>query len=123
MQEKRSVKDVISFKLWNLEQDIKIGVRKSVEWFNENKEFAITVAIPMTIAVVGGVNKMARSIDRKMDLKKEQELKDLRVYNRSTGDYLTLRRKMSAKEQVQFEARKRNGEPTAMILNEMGLLK
>ena len=123
MQEKRSVKDVISFKLWNLEQDIKIGVRKSVEWFNENKEFAITVAIPTAIAVVGGVNKMARSIDRKMDLKKEQELKDLRVYNRSTGDYLTLRRKMSAKEQVQFEARKRNGEPTAMILNEMGLLK
>lgn len=119
----KSIKEAIDLKLFTIKQDVKCGFRKTVDWFNENREFAVTVAIPTAIAVVGGASKIAKSIDRKADLKREQELKDLRVYNRSTGDYLTLRRKMTAKEQVQFEARKRNGEPTAMILNEMGLLK
>ena len=119
-EDKRTIKEKINFKLWNLKQDIKIGVSQSVEWFNENKEFAVTVAIPAAIAVVGGANKIAKSVDRKVDLKKEQMLKDRRVYNRSTGSYLALRRKMTAREQVEYERRKKNGEPIALILNEMG---
>lgn len=122
-EDKRTIKEKIDFKLWNLKQDIKIGVRQSVVWFNENKEFAVTVAIPAVIAVVGGANKIAKSVDRKVDLKKEQMLKDRRVYNRSTGSYLALRRKMTAREQVEYERRKKNGEPIALILNEMGLLE
>ena len=122
-EDKRTIKEKINFKLWNLKQDIKIGVSQSVEWFNENKEFAVTVAIPAAIAVVGGANKIAKSVDRKVDLKKEQMLKDRRVYNRSTGSYLALRRKMTAREQVEYERRKKNGEPIALILNEMGLLE
>lgn len=122
-EDKRTIKEKIDFKLWNLKQDIKIGVSQSVEWFNENKEFVVTVAIPAVIAVVGGANKIAKSVDRKVDLKKEQMLKDRRVYNRSTGSYLALRRKMTAREQVEYERRKKNGEPIALILNEMGLLE
>lgn len=122
-EDKRTIKEKIDFKLWNLKQDIKIGVRQSVAWFNGNKEFAVTVAIPAVLAVVGGANKIAKSVDRKVDLKKEQMLKDRRVYNRSTGNYLALRRKMTAREQVEYERRKKNGEPTALILNEMGLLE
>lgn len=122
-EDKRTIKEKIDFKLWNLKQDIKIGVRQSVAWFNENKEFAVTVAIPAAIAVIGGANKIAKSVDRKVDLKKEQMLKDRRVYNRSTGSHLALRRKMTAREQVEYERRKKNGEPTALILNEMGLLE
>lgn len=122
-EDKRTIKEKIDFKLWNLKQDIKIGVSQSVAWFNENKEFAVTVAIPAAIAVIGGANKIAKSVDRKVDLKKEQMLKDRRVYNRSTGSYLALRRKMTAREQVEYERRKKNGEPIALILNEMGLLE
>ena len=122
MQDKRNFKDDLYCKMWNLEQDIKIGARKTFRWINENREFALAIGTT-AIGLISGANKIAKRIDRKVDLKKEQELKDLRVYNRSTGDYLTLRRKMSAKEQVVFETRKKSGESTAAILYDMGLLK
>ncbi len=112
----------VKYKIWCAEQNAKIAARKSFQWVKDNKE-TLTVVIPMAIGFIGGVDKLARRVDLKRDLKKEQELKDLRVYNRSTGDYLTLRRKMTAKEQVMYEARKKNGESTASILYDMGLLK
>lgn len=117
-----TMKQTVSFKLWNLEQDVKIGARKTWNWVVNNKETAIALGTA-AVGVIGGVDKLASRIDRKRDLKKMQELKDLRVYNRSTGNYLELRRKMTAKEQVIYEARKRNGEKAASILNDMGLLK
>ena len=122
MQEKKNVKDEINYWFWNLKQDVKIGIREATRWASDNREL-VAVLAPAAVGLVRGTVGLAKRIDRKADLKKEQELKDLRVYNRSVGDYLTLRRKMTAKEQIAFEARKRNGEPVAAILYDMGLLK
>lgn len=53
----------------------------------------------------------------------DREWKDLHIYDRSLGMYYPLRRKMTPRECMEFERRKRNGEPTGHILESMRLLK
>ena len=98
-----------------------VKAREFMNWANANKEVIIAVA-PVAIAAVKGVNGMVRTIDRKVDLRKEQQLKDLYIYDRSMGKYLKLRRKLTSREQVEFDMRKRSGESAAQILASMRLL-
>lgn len=53
----------------------------------------------------------------------DREWKDLHIYDRSLGMYYPLRRKMTPRECMEFERRKRNNEPTGHILESMRLLK
>ena len=53
----------------------------------------------------------------------DREWKDMHIYDRSLGMYYPLRRKMTPRECMEFERRKRNGEPTGHILESMRLLK
>ena len=98
-----------------------VKAREFMNWASANKEVIIAVA-PVAIAAVKGVNGMVRTIDRKVDLRKEQQLKDLYIYDRSMGKYLKLRRKLTSREQVEFDMRKRSGESAAQILASMRLL-
>ena len=75
------------------------------------------------IAVLGAIGKTARRIDHKITLQKEQDLKDLYVYDRSLGIYHELRRKLRPSEALEIDRRRSDGESMAHILASMRLLK
>ena len=53
----------------------------------------------------------------------DREWHETHIYDRSLGMYFTLKRKMTVREQIEFDRRKRRGESTGHILESMRLLK
>ena len=53
----------------------------------------------------------------------DREWHETHIYDRSLGMYFTLKRKMTPREQMEFDRRKRRGESTGDILQSMRLLK
>lgn len=96
-------------------------IRGVGQWVSENKEVAIA-AIPFAIVGFKTAANAVRSIDRKNDLRKEQELKDLYIYDRSLGKYHKLRRPMRTSEMLELDRRRTNGESLLRILDDMRLL-
>ena len=101
----------------------KVKTREAYEWTVENKEIVIGIMVPTALAVAKTVTGITKSIDRKMDLKKEQDLKDLYIYDRSLGCYHELNHKLSSNEALEIDRRRSNGESMIHILNTMKLLK
>lgn len=93
----------------------------AVKWCEENKELAIAM-IPVGVVVVKGVGKTIGSIDRKVDLKREQELQELYIYDHSLGMYHKLRRPLKPSEKIEIDRRRQEGESKIQILSSMGLL-
>ena len=102
---------------WNVEHKAK----DTVKWCEENKELAIAM-IPVGLFAVKTITKTVQSIDRKIDLKKEQELQELYVYDHSLGMYHKLRRPLKQSEKVEIDRRRQNGESKVQILMSMGVL-
>lgn len=100
----------------------KVKARQTLEWCRENRDEAALI-VTAGIWVLGAVGKAARRIDHKIDLRKEQDLKDLYVYDRSLGIYHELRRKLRPSEALEIDRRRTNGESMAHILASMRLLK
>lgn len=88
-------------------------------WADRNKE-KLVVAIPV---VVSGVSTVSKIVGKRLNLNKEQALKEKYCYDRSLGHYWALKRVLTNKEWVQIEARKRAGEKLADILSSMKVLK
>lgn len=101
----------------------KCKTRQAIEWMKENKEITAGILIPVGITVIKTVSGIAKSVDRKIDLKKEQDLKDLYIYDRSLGYYHELNRKLKPSEALEIDQRRSNGETMAQILASMKLLK
>ena len=101
----------------------RVNAKRALEWTKENKEIVIGVLVPTGIAVVKTVTGIVKSVDRKMDLKKEQDLKDLYIYDRSLGYYHELNRKLKPSEALEIDKRRCDGESMAHILASMKLLK
>lgn len=100
------------------------------EWFEEKKVEAKRFVcehkqeILAASIVVGGVAlKGAKLIIKAHNLGKEEELKDLYVYDRSLGHYWKLRRKLDNREWVEIEQRRKNGERLGDILDELKVLE
>lgn len=81
--------------------------------------FSVAVIV---FAFVGNIIKKWKSI-QPTQAELDREWKDTHIYDRSLGMYYPLRRKMTPRECMEFERRKRNGEPTGHILESMRLLK
>lgn len=64
-----------------------------------------------------------KAIGKRVNLKKEQDLKENYCYDRSLGHYWELRRKLSNDEWLEIERRKRQGESLADILWDLRVLK
>ena len=62
-------------------------------------------------------------VGKRVNLRKEEKLKDLYCYDRSLGHYWALRRELTNKEWVEINKRKQNGERLADILSELKVLK
>lgn len=96
-------------------------VQKAADWARENKEVVIAAA-PIGLAVFRELLKRFRIFERALQQRREQRDKDLRIFDRSTGRWLHLKRKMDIYDQIEFDERKRSGQTTTQILKEMGLL-
>lgn len=117
----KEFKEDVSIKLWALKYNVETKARQTVRWCEENKELAIAM-IPVGIFAIKSIGKTIGSIDRKIDLKKEQDLQELYVYDHSLGMYHKLRRPLRPSEKIEIDRRRDNGESKVQILASMGLL-
>lgn len=115
------IKADIDQKFWEFKLNAEFKLKSLVQWCTENKELAIAM-IPVGIAAVKGVTSCVKSIDRKIDLKREQDLQDLYVYDHSLGMYHKLRRPLKPSEKIEIDRRRQEGETKIHILASMGLL-
>lgn len=98
-----------------LKSKIRSGKEKVVRYKNE--------IITLTPIVIGGVATVVKVVGKRINLHKQEELKDLYCYDRSLGHYWRLRRELSNKEWLEIDRRKKNGERLSDILSEMKVLK
>ena len=105
---KRAIKEKIQTKLQN-----------GKEWVMRNKETVIT----LTPVIIGGVTTITKVVGKRLNLRKQEDLKDLYCYDRSLGHYWRLRRELTNKEWLEIDKRKKNGERLSDILSEMKVLK
>lgn len=73
--------------------------------------------------VLAGVGVVARYVNKRKNISDERELKDEYCYDRSLGHYWRLKRKLSNREWLEIDNRKKNGERLSDILAEMRVLK
>jgi len=106
----------------SVKQTIKAKVKACQEFVCENAE-TIAALSPMIIYGGRSITGMLRNAHRSMNLRKEQDLKDLYCYDRSLGHYWALRRKLTNREWTEIDKRKRAGEKLGEILNQMKVLK
>lgn len=106
----------IKNKVRNFSLNAKEGVKK---FWRENKDIIIVVA-PIAGSIL--VKQMTHT-NKKKQLKSEQDLKDLYIYDRKKGHYWPLQRKPKASEWIEIDARRENGEELYNILASMDLLR
>ena len=121
MKKLEDIKADVSVWWYGVKWNAKRKFDSTVKWCEENKELAIAM-IPVGIAVVRTVGKTVSSIDRKIDMKKEQDLQELYVYDHSLGMYHKLRRPLRPSEKIEIDRRRQDGESKIQILSSMGLL-
>lgn len=102
-----------------LKNKVDSKIQKGREWFARNKE-AVIAFIPVAI---GGITTVVKVVGKRVNLHKQEELKDLYCYDRSLGHYWRLRRELTNKEWLEIDKRKKNGERLSDILSEMKVLK
>lgn len=101
------------------------AIQKTVQvgyWVVDHKEEVIG-----TLTAVAGVGAVAdRLVGRRIraaNVRHEEQLKRLYVYDRRNGHYVHLRRPLKASEQLSLDQRRRNGESVTEILNSMRLAR
>ena len=93
--------------------------REAKAWFVRNKEAVIV----LTPVVIGGVTTVVKVVGRRVNLHKQEAVKNLYCYDRSLGHYWRLRRELSNAEWLEIDRRKKNGERLSDILAELKVLK
>lgn len=100
-------------------EKIDTKIQNGKEWLIRNKETIIVLA-PV---VIGCGTTVFKVVDKRINLRKQENLKDLYCYDRSLGHYWRLRRELSNKEWLEIDQRKKDGERLSDILSEMKVLK
>lgn len=104
-------------------EDFKVNVRDKFndgkEWMYRNKELIIALA-PI---VIGGSTTIFKVVGKRVNLHKQEVVKNLYCYDRSLGHYWRLKRELSNKEWLEIDRRKKNGERLADILTDFKVLK
>lgn len=95
--------------------------RKVIQWCSDNKEVLI-VLVPVGAGLVkSGMNMHSKHV-AKSNLKREKELQELYVYDRSLGMYHRLNKPLSSNQAIEIERRRGDGERMALILRDMKLI-
>lgn len=66
---------------------------------------------------------LVKSLLKIVELSQEKKIKDLKIYDRSMGKYLDLKRPLTQKDMKIVLERRENGEKLSNILMGMNLLK
>lgn len=103
---------------WNAKNNF----NTAVVWCEKHPELAI-VLIPIGFKAIKGVTSTVRSIDRKIDMKREQDYKDRHVWDYQQGMWHELRRPMTKREKIEYDQRIMGGESRVSILSSMNLIK
>lgn len=92
---------------------------KTKRFVKDNKEILI-----VTIPVAGSlIMKTISVISKHGSMRKEKDLKELYVYDKSrVGHYWKLRRPLSTNEWIEVETRRNSGEALGHILDSMRVL-
>lgn len=98
---------------------VKDKINKVKFWYNNNRE----VIIVFGPVIVGAITTGVKVVGKRVNLAKQQNLKDLYCYDRSLGHYWKLKRELTNKEWIEIDKRKANGERLADILDELKVLK
>lgn len=107
-QKKREFKEKVNAKF-----------QKGKEWIVRNKETVVT----LTPVVIGGITTVVKVVGKRINLRRQENLKDLYCYDRSLGHYWALRRELTNQEWLEVDRRKKDGERLADILSDMKVLK
>lgn len=113
------VPDPNETKFQRFKREAKAKIEEAGDWFNRNKE---TVLV-LTPVVIGGITTVVKVVGKRVNLHKEEAVKNLYCYDRSLGHYWALRRELSNKEWLEIDQRKKNGERLSDILAELKVLK
>lgn len=118
-------KNVIELEFWTHQEEpsfkdkLRAKIRKGKEWVIQNRGLVVT----FTPVVISGVATVVKVVGKRINLRKEQSLKELYCYDRSLGHYWKLKRELTNKEWLTIDRRKKNGERLADILAELRVLK
>lgn len=100
--------------------------RRAKDWIKRNglTTLYVTVATvatltPVVLPITGAINRA--KVNKR--LTKVEEAKENRIYDRSLGCYLSLKRKLSKKQVRTIKERRQNGEVLFDILDDLDLLK
>lgn len=94
-----------------------------VAWCEQHPLFAMCIGMTGLSILTRTVTAVTRVAVTEHQLKREEQLKDYRVYDRSSGDYVKLNRPLTGAEQVELDARHSNGESVTSVLHDMGKIK
>lgn len=100
-------------------EKVNVKFQKGKEWIVRNKEAVVT----LTPVVIGGIMTVVKVVGKRINLRKQENLKDLYCYDRSLGHYWALRRELTNQEWLEVDRRKKDGERLADILSDMKVLK
>lgn len=95
--------------------------KAAAEWVKENPELAVTL-FSTGVALVKGASNVYSKHQTKANLRKQEELQDLYIYDRSLGRYQRLRHPLSTTEAIEVERRRADGERLMSILVDMRLV-
>ena len=94
-------------------------LQKGKDWVVKYKDEIVTI----TPIVIGGVATVVKVVNRRINLRKQEQLHDLYCYDRSLGHYWRLKRELSNNEWLEIDRRKKNGERLSDVLSDMKVLK
>ena len=100
-------------------EKFKIKFQNGVDWCIRNKNRLI----PLIPVVIGGITTTTKVVGKRINLHKQESVKNLYCYDRSLGHYWRLKRELSNQEWLEIDRRKKTGERLADILASMNVLK
>ena len=111
-------KTMLKFKIEGYKRQAKEKLGQAWELCKEHPAEAFALGT----TCVGGLIGIVKRCDKHAAIRKEQELKDRYIYDRSLGKYWKTRKVPSTGQQLEIERRKKNGESMGDILSSMRLL-
>ena len=93
--------------------------QNGVDWCTRNKNWLI----PLIPVVIGSATTATKVVGRRINLRKQESVKNLYCYDRSLGHYWKLKRELSNQEWLEIDRRKKTGARLADILASMNVLK
>lgn len=111
-----------AYKRRHFKEECKRKFKNTWEWCKQNPYYG-TLIVTGVCGAVKGVTSFGKSISRNIALHQETKMRDNRIFDRSLGKYLELKRPLKQSDMSKILERKDQGEKLSNILMNMNLLK